>query len=71
LLSVKPGSKAAVLFAFDATNVATQLYSSSMNSARDKAGAGVKFVVPTIANGKVYVATQTEVDVYGLLSAVK
>lgn len=71
LLSAKPGSKAAVLYAFDATNVSHQLYSSAMNSVRDKAGAGVKFVVPTIANGKVYVATQTEVDVYGLLSGAK
>jgi len=68
LLSTKPGSKAAVLYAFDATNVAHQLYSSASNSTRDKAGPGVKFVVPTIANGKVYVATQTEIDVYGLLA---
>jgi hypothetical protein len=68
LLSVKPGSKPAVLYAFDATNVAHQLYSSTVNSTRDKAGAGVKFVVPTIANGKVYVPTQTELDVYGLLA---
>jgi len=71
LLSVKPGNKAAILYAFDATNVAHQLYSSATNAVRDKAGAGVKFVVPTIANGKVYVATQTELDVYGLLSASK
>jgi len=68
LLSTKPGTKAAILYAFDATNVGHQLYASSTNSVRDKAGAGVKFVVPTIANGKVYVPTQTELDVYGLLA---
>ena len=67
LLSNKPGTKPAVLFAWDATNVAKQLYSSTVNPTRDKAGQGVKFVVPTIANGKVYVSTQTELDVYGLL----
>jgi hypothetical protein len=71
LLSIKPGSKPAILYAFDATNVAHQLYSSTVNPTRDKAGAGVKFVVPTIANGKVYVATQTELDVYGLLAGSK
>ncbi len=71
LLSTKPGSKAAILYAFDATNVAHLLYSSTVNPTRDKAGAGVKFVVPTIANGKVYVPTQTELDVYGLLAASK
>ncbi|MFZ0805271.1 MAG: hypothetical protein WAN03_03780 [Candidatus Sulfotelmatobacter sp.] len=71
LLSTKPGSKAAILYAWDATNLAKQLYSSAMNSARDKAGNGVKFVVPTIANGKVYVGTQAELDVYGLLAGGK
>jgi hypothetical protein len=57
---------AAVLHAYDPANGLASLYSSS-NQAGDAAGAGVKFSVPTIANGKVFVGTQTEVDVYGSL----
>jgi hypothetical protein len=55
-----------VLRAYDATNVPTMLYSTQQN-ANDTAGNAVKFAVPTIANGKVYVGTSTEVDVYGLI----
>lgn len=71
LLSTKPGTKPAILYAFDATNVAHQLYSSTTNAARDKAGLNSKYVFPVIANGKVYVPTQVELDVYGLLAGSK
>jgi len=69
ILGFVPGSKHAILYAYDATNVATLLYSSSQAGTRDQAGLESKNMVPTIANGRVYVGTQTEVDVYGLFAA--
>jgi hypothetical protein len=66
-----PSSGPAVLQAHNASNVATTLYSSATNATRDQAGPAVKFTVPTIANGNVYVGANGEVDFYGLLASLK
>ena len=65
----------ATLRAYDAANLATELYNSGQNSG-DAPGYGIKFTSPIVANGKVYMATghdpvtvaspQGELDVYGL-----
>jgi hypothetical protein len=76
-----PGCGPAVLYAHDAAKVGTLIWDSA-EVAADAAGNAVKFAVPTIANGKVYVGTRGnntggvygsstisgELDVYGLRS---
>jgi hypothetical protein len=57
----------AILHAFDAMNLATELYNSGQNATRDGLTAATKFVVPTIANGNVYVGSYKQVTVFGLL----
>jgi hypothetical protein len=57
------------LYAYDATNLANLLYNSRQAANnRDSPGTAVKFETPIIANGKVYVGTQSGVSAYGELN---
>ena len=60
-------SNPAVLYAYDAGNLAHELYDSNQAGSRDQFGPGNKFITPSIANGKVYVGTTDGVAVFGLL----
>jgi hypothetical protein len=64
----EPPGKPAVLYAYDAADVTHEIYTTEQNSARDRAGVALRFAIPSIVNGKVYLGTRGQVDVYGLLS---
>jgi hypothetical protein len=57
-----------VLRAYDATNLQTELYNSAQNLTRDDAGPAIKFTVPVIADGHVFVGSYGLVSMYGLIS---
>ncbi len=56
-----------VLHAYDATNLANELYNSSQAGSRDTLDFAAKYNIPLVANGKVFVANVSELVVYGLL----
>jgi len=59
-----------ILRAYDASDLTNELWNSKQNANRDDLGKYAKFCPPTIANGKVYMATFSDkVIVYGLLSS--
>lgn len=59
-----------IVYAYDASDLTRELWNSKQNSARDDIGTFAKFCSPTVANGKVYVASFSGyVAAYGLLSS--
>jgi hypothetical protein len=65
--AINPSSQSAVLYAYDALDVSNELYDSSQAGARDQLDPGVKFSVPTIADGQVYVGTADTLSIFGLM----
>ena len=52
------------LHAYSTLSLSTELWNSGPGSI-----AGVKFAVPTVANGQVFVGTQNSLQVFGLTGA--
>lgn len=63
---VVENSSPAVLHAYEATNLATELYNSNQASGGKDNFSNNKFITPMVANGKVYVDTSSSVAVFGL-----
>jgi hypothetical protein len=59
----------AVLHAYDAMNLTTELYNSTQApGGRDSFGSANKFIAPVVTAGKVFVASNTGVAVFGLFN---
>ncbi|QEE28108.1 pyrrolo-quinoline quinone [Terriglobus albidus] len=60
--------RAAVLHAYDANDISHELYNSEQNSNRDRADMTVRFCIPTVADGHIFIGARGRLDVYGLLN---
>ena len=56
-----------VLHAYDARNITCELYNSEQKSERDRADMTVRFAIPTVADGHIFVGARGRLDFYGLL----
>ena len=57
----------AVLRAYDASDLGRLLYASNQQPGRDAAGGSLKFIIPTVVDGKVYVGGARQMTVFGLI----
>jgi hypothetical protein len=67
ILWVVENTSPAVLHAYDATNLASELYNSDQAANGRDNFSNNKYMVPMVANGRVYVGTSKSVAVFGLL----
>jgi chitodextrinase len=63
----KNGTATGTLRAYDASNVAFEIYNSDQAAARDALDVAAKFSIPLVVNGKVFVSSEGRLTVYGLL----
>jgi hypothetical protein len=56
-----------ILHAYDATNLSKELYNSNQAGTRDALNEWDKFTNPVVANGEVFVTSNSQLTVYGLL----
>ena len=63
----KNGAAPGALRAYDAGNLAFEIYNSDQAGARDTLDVAAKFSIPLVINGRVYVATEGRLTIYGLL----
>ncbi len=57
----------AILHAYDASNLSIELYNSEQNTARDGMDGYQKFTRPVVADGQVFVCSQSTLYIYGQL----
>jgi hypothetical protein len=63
----KNGQAAGTLRAYDASNLAIELYNSDQAGSRDRLDVAAKFSIPLVINGRVYVASEGKLTIFGFL----